>query len=105
MVVHDITIRTDVVESDIPLLLSKPAMKKVRVKLDLENGTAEILGTTVILNDTSSGHYCIPIDRSEVTPVENVCRAVDLEDMSSKEIHKTLLNLRANLPIHPKSNW
>ncbi len=75
-------------------------MKKVRVKLDLENDTAEILSTTVIPNHTSSGHNCIPIDRSEVTPVENVCSAVDLEDMSSKERHKTLLKLHRQF-AHP----
>ncbi len=56
-------------------------MKKVRVKPDLENDIAEIIGTTVIPNHTSSAHNCIPINRSEVTPVENVCSAIDLEDM------------------------
>jgi hypothetical protein len=40
---HAIIIRTDVVDSDIPLLLSKDVMKRAKVKLDLEHDTAEIL--------------------------------------------------------------
>ena len=67
------TINTDVVESDIPLLLSRTAMKKAAVKMDLENDTATIMGKEVALNLTTSGHYCIPIDTSEEVPVENVC--------------------------------
>ena len=54
-------IMTDVVDSGLPLLFSKPSMKKAGVKLDLENDTAIILGKTVKLNCTSSGHYCIPL--------------------------------------------
>ena len=37
------TIITDVVESDIPLLLSRTAMKKAAVKMDLEHDTATIM--------------------------------------------------------------
>lgn len=62
----DCDIETDVVQSDIPLLLSKTAMKKAKVKLDLENDCASIFGTDVQLQCTSSGHYCVPIDQSSV---------------------------------------
>ena len=54
-------IKTDVVDSGLPLLFSKPSMKKAGVKLDLENDTAIILGKSIKLNCTSSGHYCIPL--------------------------------------------
>ena len=60
-----VTIKTDVVDSDIPLLLSKDAMKKACVKLDLETDTAEIMGTKINLNCTTSGHYCIPLDEEK----------------------------------------
>ena len=66
------TIKTDIVDSDIPLLLSRSAMKKAGVKKDLENDTAEILGEQVSLNLTSSGHYCIPIDKTAEVSVEEV---------------------------------
>ena len=61
---HSITIHTDIVTSDIPLLLSLKAMKAAKIKLDLVTDSAGILGKTVALNHTSSGHYCVPIDKN-----------------------------------------
>ena len=57
----EVTINTGIVEFDIPLLLSRTAMKKAAIKMDLENDTATIMGNGVALNLTTSGHYCIPI--------------------------------------------
>ena len=96
------TVKTDVVESDIPLLLSRTAMKKAAVKMDLENDTATIMGKEVALNLTTSGHYCIPIDKSEEVPVENVC-AVNLEILSKQDRIKTLLKLHRQF-AHPPKN-
>lgn len=39
-----VMIKTDVVDSEIPLLLSKTAMKNAKIKLDLENDKALIFG-------------------------------------------------------------
>ena len=96
------TINTDVVESDIPLLLSRTAMKKAAVKMDLENDTATIMGKEVALNLTTSGHYCIPIDKSEEVPVENVC-AVHLDSLNNQDRIKTLLKLHRQF-AHPPKN-
>ena len=73
-----LSLRTDVVDSEIPLLLSKKTMKKAKVKLDTENDRAEILGATVYLN-CISGHYCIPISETEITidSVRAVCAGLD----------------------------
>ncbi|CAC5390514.1 unnamed protein product [Mytilus coruscus] len=95
----DVIIRTDVVDSDIPLLLSRTAMKKAGVKMDLENDTAEIFGQHISLNLTSSGHYCIPIDKTEEIPVADVC-AVRLEELDSKKRYATLLKLHRQF-AHP----
>ena len=84
----DITLVTDVVDSDIPLLLSKNAMKEAKVHLNLENDTAEVFGKKVALNFTSSGHYCLPITKEEIS----VCE-VNLEDISEKEREKVLSKL------------
>ncbi|CAG2190172.1 unnamed protein product [Mytilus edulis] len=59
-------IQADVVTSDIPLLLSKDSMKKAKMKLDLENDSANIFGKDVQLQCTSSGHYCVPIDQLKI---------------------------------------
>ena len=85
-----VTIKMDVVESDIPLLLSRSAMKMAAVKMNLENDTAVIIGNTVALNLHSSGHYCIPIDQNERIPVEKVC-AVNPQEMDCKIQHGILL--------------
>ena len=97
----DVTIKTDVVESDIPLLLSRTAMKKAAIKMDLEHDTATIMGKEIALNLTSSGHYCIPIDKSQEVSVENVC-AVSLDALSTQERFKILLKLHRQFAHPPK---
>ena len=59
----DVYIVTDVVEAEIPLLLSRGAMKKAGTSINFNNDTAVMLGKKVLLNCTSSGHYYIPISR------------------------------------------
>ena len=95
----EVTIKIDVVESDISLLLSRAAMKKAALKLDLETDIAAIMGKEVTLNLTSSGHYCIPIDKSEEVPMESVC-AVNLDVLNRKDRYKTLLKLNRQF-AHP----
>ena len=90
-------INTDMVKSDIPLLLSKRSMKQAGAKLNLQNDTA-IFGVKVTLNETSSGHYCIPIDK-EKTTVESIC-AVNIEELSSSDKFKTLVTLQRQF-AHP----
>ena len=97
----EVTIQTDVVDSDIPLLLSRTAMKKAAIKMDLENDTATIMGRGVALNLTSSGHYCIPIDKTEEVPVEDVC-AVWLQELTRQERYKILLKLHRQFAHPPK---
>ena len=56
-----IRIRTDVVESNIPLLLSKESMKKANMIINLIDDTAMIFGKKVYLQTTKLGHYILPI--------------------------------------------
>jgi hypothetical protein len=101
MVGKQVRVKTDVVESDIPLLLSQSAMKKAGVKMDLENNTAIIMGKEVALNITSSGHYCIPIDKTETVHVNEV-HAVKLEEMTRDEQKSALLKLHQQFAHPPK---
>ena len=96
----EVTIKTDVVGSDIPLLLSRTAMKRAGVKMDLENDSATIFGKDIALNRTTSGHYCIPIDRTENIAVEEVF-SVKLEEMGRQDKVKTLLKLHRQF-AHPR---
>ena len=96
----EVTIKTDVVGSDIPLLLSRTAIKRAGVKMDLENDSATIFGKDIALNLTTSGHYCIPIDRTENIAVEEVF-SVKLEEMGRQDKVKTLLKLHRQF-AHPR---
>ena len=60
-------IETNVVDDDILLLMNKSAMKKAEMKLDVVNDKAEIFGKEVKLENTSSGHYSIPLNEVTVS--------------------------------------
>ena len=92
-------ITTDIVDSDIPLLLSKPDMKRFGVKLDLENDTANIFGKRVELETTSSGHYCLPLKEC-IIPVEGVYLAVG--DKHPDEKKKVIQKLHRQF-AHPSA--
>ena len=59
----EVSIITDVVNPDIPLLLSKDAMKRAGTCLNFEDDTVMIIKKKIPLSCTSSGHYYIPITK------------------------------------------
>ena len=59
----NVKIISDVVDADIPLLLSKMAMKRAQKTLNFDNDTAEMFGKRIKLLCTTSGHYHVPISR------------------------------------------
>ena len=89
-------ITADIIEKNIPLLLSKEDMKRLNVKIDKQNETAEILGKKVNLDTTSSGHYCIALQSCEI-PLEKVCFTVS--EKSGDEKQKIVLNYKNSLHI------
>ena len=95
-------ITTDVVNSDLPLLLGKPSMKKARVILDLENDKASMFGNDVDLHCTSAGHYCIPINGPEIDGKETIQVLFSMEDKDRKEKEKVIRKLHQQF-AHPTS--
>ena len=59
-----ITIQTDVIKNDIPLL-SKSSMKKAELTLDFQYNIANAFGEKIPLMTTSSGHYAIHITNAK----------------------------------------
>ena len=59
----EVSIITDVVNSDIPLLFSKDAMKRAGTCLNFKDDTVTMLKRKIPLSCTSSGHYYIPITK------------------------------------------
>ena len=53
----NISIRTDVVDCNIPLLLSKASMKKAGMIIDTNNDTVMVYNCKIKLGTTSIGHY------------------------------------------------
>ena len=82
------TIKTEVVNYDIPLLLSKPDMKRMGFKINLENDTLEVNGQFIDLDTTSSGHYFIPLKECEVK-IETVQLVAEQKTYKEK---KTMIN-------------
>ena len=54
-----------VIENDLPLLLTKGSMKKINVTVDFANDKVSFLDQNVDIILTSSGHYAVPISRTE----------------------------------------
>ena len=54
---------TDVVECDIPLLLSNSSLKKAKAHLDFGSEAINFLGEVIPIKITQSGHYCIQLSR------------------------------------------
>lgn len=86
-----VKIRTDVVESNIPLLFSKESMKKAEMKINLVDDSAFVFGREVQLESTSSGHYILPLCRAPTSEcVHAVLFSCDLldNDAVAKKLHR-----------------
>ena len=57
----DARIQTDVVDCEIPLLLSKGSLKDADAQLDFVNDNINMYDKEINLQHTSDGHYCIPL--------------------------------------------
>lgn len=52
---------TDVIECNIPLLLSKKSMKNVNMVLNFKTDSVEVSGQSIELSSSNSGHYLLPL--------------------------------------------
>ena len=86
---RNVFLETDVIDGDLPLLLSKDAMKKAEMNIDFTNDSVTIFGRTQKLMFTSSGHYCIPLGNSINTDIKPECDNLTLfgsaKSMEEKE--------------------
>ena len=80
------------------MLLSKKAMKKANMKLDLANDKAEIYGQVVHLQITSTGHYCVPLKETSVQ-IKNCFNVVEADEDNVRvitKLHKQFAHPSAN---------
>ena len=66
-----VKIKADVVECNIPLLLSRTSMKKSGMVLDLNKDCVTVFNKSVALGTTNLGHYALPLCNS--------CASVNIE--------------------------
>ena len=92
-----IFVQCDVVESEVPLLLSRKTLKKMKAVINFENDTACILGERINLSITSSGHHCVNI-LPENGP--NHVYAVVLQDLDNASLFKALQKIHCQFG-HP----
>ena len=61
---REVSIKADVIDNELLLLLNKEAMKMVETKIDFTKDKINILGQEMDIKFTSSGHYSIPISKT-----------------------------------------
>ena len=66
----NIKIVTDVIDSELPLLLSKKEMQVAKTKIDFDNDIINIFGQDIKISFTASGYYFIPISRTNQAIVD-----------------------------------
>ena len=95
----DVALNVDVVDTDIPLLLSRTSTKSLGMKIDLKNYSVIINGKSFDLNVTISGHYMLPvlkpiveeqairqqIEESEANKCKSILGSMLLEDNPTKK--------------------
>ena len=81
---------TDVVKAEIPLLLSKAAMKRAKTNLNFVNDTVFMLGRNIKLKCTSSGHYYVPLSSWIFPEDTDVGYVLFVKDMARKSKQEKL---------------
>ena len=61
----NVMLKADVVDGELPLLLSKDCMKRTKSELNFKNDTITILDQTLNLLATRSGHYALPLGKDK----------------------------------------
>ena len=88
------SIETEVVDIDLPLLLSKDSLKRAKAVLDMCNNKATMFHQPVELNYTSTGHYCIDISGKQETKYNEESEILFLEGkLNESEKKQTILKL------------
>ena len=60
---NNVLLSTEVIENDIPLLLSKNGMKKAKTYIDFSKDKIIIFDEEVPVKFSASGHYCITVGK------------------------------------------
>ena len=87
-------IEVDIIDSDIPLLMSKTHMKQLGITLNMANDTASINGRPIRVDTTSAGHFILNLfgdNEHQDTMLMNEIHTVNMLK-ESDEMQKKMLN-------------
>ena len=95
---QNVLLTMDVIENDIPLLLSKDTMKKAKIYIDFAGDKIITLTKEVPVKFTTSGHYSIPIGKiddnhNQVLKSESILFCDDVNEPSNDEKQKVAIKL------------
>ena len=95
-----VDLTTDVIDYDIPLLLSKEAMKNANTQIDFKDDKVSLFGRKVDIKFSSSGHYCIPInsDIHKDKVMENIILLCN--NSTSKESKVAIAKKKSTVNLH-----
>ena len=93
----NLSLKTDVVKSEIPLLLSKESMKAAESKIDFVNDRINMFGKDIHLHFTSRGHYAIPLIETNLN-----LKTSSLEDPNFVEVPLTIDNIEEKSKMEKK---
>ena len=100
-----VLLETDIVDADIPLLLSKKSMKKVGMRLHFDKDCVELFGKEIPLNETSNGLYYIPLTKSKQL-IDHISNDDDFKEpviltLTSKKTNKDIATKLHRAFAHP----
>ena len=95
----------DVVKNDIPLLISRNSMKKMKMTLDFTADTANVRGKQIPLSCTTTGHYCIAMTNWDLDYSNVILRTQHLKELTKAEKKKKARKLISNLRMPQRINF
>ena len=100
-----IKITTDIIDGNLPLLFSNKSLKKAQANICFQNDTAKILGQTVKLKMSSSGHYLLPIHKNKQIMVEAERNRRSQITLVSTELNPSQIAYKLHLQFaHPSAD-
>ena len=85
-----VLIEADILQQDLPLLLSNETLKRASAKINMENDEISMLGENIKLMRTSTGHFVIPLTRINIQSHLTMSDSDDpAETIKSNHIYST----------------
>ena len=93
----------DLIDSDIPLLLSRKAMEKAKMKIDFSDRTVTAFGKTVPMQSTKSGHPILPIQPPSKDNLQQIFTVIKFDSASRTEQKQGMRRIHRQFGHIPKA--